>query len=560
MEPLLNLPGTPNGTGTMHKTLANLRRQLVVSCQAAPNDPMEDTATLRRVARSAVLGGAKGLRLNSAEDIRAVRLDTALPIIGIQKSYRGGKLRITPTFAHAADLAAAGADIIALDCTNRVHAHGEPWREIVARIQTELGVLIMADIATVPEAIAAAQAGCDLIGTTLSGYTEETAASTGFHWQLLDDIPRETGRPVVAEGHIGTPAEARRALDAGAWCVVVGSAITRPGAITANFIRGIEAGATGAEAHAIGIDIGGTSIKAAMISRGGEVLAPIGVPTQASGGRDVIAQSLRETLKQALAAASARGIQPIGVGIASAGAIDVRSGAVFAATENLPGWAGFDLRGFVAQSTSLPVFVENDAHAAALSELHYGAARGLDSFVALTIGTGIGGGFVVEGKLQRGLHGFAGTIGHQTIRFDGRPCNCGRRGCLEAYVSSAALIREYRTLAPETLSEADDPTLPRHIASLSIAGDLSARTAYTVLAGYLAEGIANIFNILDPDAVVVSGGLIEGQLAFLEEVQSRTQSLLHFGSKRSPKILRAAAGHYAGVQGAAASVFTAQDL
>lgn len=534
----------------MHKILATLHRQLVVSCQAAPNDPMENTETLRRVARSAVLGGARALRLNSPEDIRAIRLDTAVPIIGIQKSYRGGKLRITPTFADAAALATAGANVIALDCTDRTHSHGEPWREIVNRIKAELGLLVMADIATLGEAIAAAKAGCDLIGTTLNGYTEETAGNTGFNWQLIADIHRETACPVVAEGHIGTPAEARRALDAGAWCVVVGSAITRPGTITANFLRALEA--TPSSAYAIGIDIGGTAIKAAIVSTAGVVLAPIAVPTQASGGRDVIAHSLLEAVRQTLETSTARGIELAGIGIASAGAIDARNGTVFAATDNLPGWAGFDIRGFIAQHTTLPVHVENDAHAAALSELHYGAGRGLSSFVALTIGTGIGGGLVLDGRLYRGQYGFAGTIGHQTIRFDGRPCNCGRRGCLEAYVSTAALIHEY---GEGNATGSDTAARARHIGALAIAGDSQACAAYSTLAQYLAEGVADLCNILDPDAVVISGGLIEGYPTFLDEVQTKAKSLLHFGDKRPPRILRATAGHYAGVQGAAASVF-----
>lgn len=542
----------------MQKTLASLRRQLVVSCQAAPNDPMEDTATLCRVARSAVLGGAKALRLNSPQNISAVRLDTRLPIIGIQKSYRGGKLRITPTFADAASLAEAGADVIALDCTDRVHPYGEPWRGIVARIKAELGLLVMADVATLREAIAAAEAGCDLIGTTLNGYTEETAGNIGFNWRLITEIDRATHHPVVAEGHIGTPAEARRALDAGAWCVVVGSAITRPGTITASFIRAIEAAPS--SAHAIGIDIGGTAIKAALVGSTGEVVAPITIPTQATGARDVIAQSLLEAVRQSLASSAARGIQPAGIGIASAGAIDAKNGTVFAATENLPGWAGFDIRGFIAQHTKLPVYVENDAHAAALSELHYGVGRGFSNFVALTIGTGIGGGLIMEGKLQRGQHGFAGTIGHQAIRFDGRPCNCGRRGCLEAYVSTAALIHEYGSALNSAATGSSDAARVRQIATLAIAGDAHARVAYSTLAGYLAEGIANLCNILDPQAIVVSGGLIEGHATFLDEVQSKAQSLLHFGSKRPPKILRAMAGHYAGVQGAAASVFHANTI
>src|SRR5580698_5744568 len=159
----------------MHKTLQSLRHQLIVSCQAWPGEPMDDTETLRRMAQSAVLGGAMGLRLNSPEHVLAIRGDSHLPIIAIQKSLRGGKLRITPDFESAALLAAAGADIIALDCTNSIHAYGEPWRGIVRRIHAELGLLVMADIATLREGVNAAEAGVDLVGTTLNGYTDETS-------------------------------------------------------------------------------------------------------------------------------------------------------------------------------------------------------------------------------------------------------------------------------------------------------------------------------------------------------------------------------------------------
>jgi putative N-acetylmannosamine-6-phosphate epimerase len=224
----------------MHPAVRSLHRQLIVSCQAAPNDPMEDTETLRRVARSAVLGGARGLRLNGAADVRAVRLDSDLPIIAIQKSYFGGEFRITPDFASAAALGSAGATIIALDCTDRVHLQGAPWREILRRVHDELGLPVLADIATLREGIDAAQAGADLIATTLHGYTEETANTPGFHPELVAALARETGQPIVAEGHVSTPALARVALDCGAWCVVVGSAITRPGVITAGFVSAMQ--------------------------------------------------------------------------------------------------------------------------------------------------------------------------------------------------------------------------------------------------------------------------------------------------------------------------------
>jgi glucokinase-like ROK family protein len=541
----------------MQKTLQSLHRQLVVSCQAWPGDPMDDTETLRRMAQSAVLGGAMGLRLNSPEQVRAVRTDSHLPIIAIQKSFVGGKLRITPDFASAALLAAAGADIIALDCTDRIHGHGEPWRDIVRRVHTELGLLVMADIATLREGVAAAEAGVDIVGTTLNGYTNETSGNHAFSTQLVSDLVRETGLPIVAEGHINTPAQARQALDCGAWCVVVGSAITRPGTITEGFVRVMQAGSpvSSLRRHAIGIDIGGTSIKAAVVTDQGETLLHARVPTVASGGRDAISKSLLEAVLETVRTAEASGIVPIGIGIASAGAIDAKNGTVFAATENLPGWAGFDLRGYITDRIALPVFVENDAHAAALAELYYGAGRGISNFVAMTLGTGVGGGIVIDGKLQRGRFGFAGTVGHQTIRFDGRHCNCGRRGCLEAYVSTAALVQEYEALSPATFTGNEIAAVAMQIGLRAAAGEPAALQAYTALAGYLAEGIANLCNVLDPEAIIISGGLIEGQSDFLGDLQRKVESLLHFGKQRPPAVLRASAGHYAGVQGAAAAVF-----
>jgi glucokinase-like ROK family protein len=542
----------------MHPVLNALHYKLIVSCQAAPDDPMEDTETLRRVARSAVMGGASGLRLNSPEHVRAVRLDTSLPIIAIQKSYEGGQLRITPDFVAAKALANAGATIIALDCTDRLHPYGEPWRDIVRRIHEELGLLVMADIATLREGVLAAEGGADIVAPTLHGYTDETKGTFGFHPELVSALARETGKPVIAEGNVSTPALARIALEAGAWCVVVGSAITRPGSITATFveaIRSLDPSSTSSHRHVIGIDIGGTSIKSAVVGFDGTVQLQHDTPTTAAQGRESIATALTAALQHTLAAAETNNIPLHGVGIASAGAIDSKNGTVFAATDNLPGWAGFDIRQYLRTITDLPVFVENDAHAAALAELRFGAGRGFSNLIALTIGTGIGGGVIVDGHLLRGSHGFAGTIGHQTIRFDGKPCNCGRRGCLEAYVSTAALIEEYRLLDPTLRTDQPEPALAFEIAQRSIAGDRNAVQAYRQLAAYLAEGVANLSNLFDPEIIVLSGGLIEGQSTFLSDVQQNAQSLLHFGSKRPPRLISAAAGRYAGVQGAAASVF-----
>ena len=553
---LLHCPGC---MGTEMSAIMNrIKGKLVVSCQAYPGDPLEDTETIRRIASAAVRGGAAGLRLNGAKDIAAIRRDTGLPIIGINKKYWNDQLRITPDFASAAEVAHAGADIIALDCTNRAWPTGDPWQEMIARIHSELKLLVMADIATLAEGLEAAAAGADMVGMTLNGYTEETSSSRGFSWPLLHDLVRQANRPVIAEGHISTPDEARRAFARGAWSVVVGSAITRPGVITAGFVRAMERPAP--SGFAVAIDIGSTYIKSGLVDRAGEVSLADRFLTRASEGRDAIASGASLAIQSALTLAREKGIDPIGLGIATGGAIDARDGTVFGATDNLPGWAGFDLRGFAVDRFHLPTCVNNDAHAAALAELHFGMGRGVSDFVAITIGTGVGGGIVSGGKLMRGRLGFAGSFGHHTIRFDGRPCNCGRRGCLEAYVSTASLIHEYRELSGQPPDpNVEDAESALKISQLASAGDPCALEVYRILAGYLGEAAANLFNILDPEIVLISGGLVEGHPHFAAQVQERVTELIHFGAKRKPRIQMSAAGQFTGLQGAAASVFEAQE-
>jgi glucokinase-like ROK family protein len=538
----------------MSSVFEQLKGRLIVSCQAFPGDPLEDTDALRRIALAAVDGGAAGLRLNSAEHIAAIRRHTEIPIIGIQKHYGSAGLRITADFAAAAALAAAGTSIIALDCTDRIWPDGDRWQDLIHRIHRELHLPVMADIATLDEALAAAAAGADCVGTTLNGYTPNTEGNHAFCWTLLAQLAQQVHVPIMAEGHISNPQEARRAVDGGAWCVIVGSAITRPGEITAKFVRALAEPSS--SASAIGVDIGGTSIKAGLVQRSGEVCFPAQVSTNATKGRDAIAAGLVQAVEQVLEAAREKKIEPVGLGIATAGAVDSRDGSIFAATDNLPGWVGFQLRRFAEEHFHLPTFTVNDAQAAVLSELHFGLGRGLSDFIALTIGTGIGGGIVSEGKLLRGQHGFAGSIGHEVIRAGGRPCNCGRNGCLESYVSTAALIREYRENGGEVSEEAvNDAALALKINQLARQGDAAAQKAYAVMSGYLAEGIANLFNLFDPQAVLLSGGLIEDYAQFVPSVEEQVTRLLHFGTKRQPQVRAAQAGRFAGVQGAATLVF-----
>lgn len=229
----------------MH-SIKGLEGALIVSCQAFEGEPLYGSAHMVAMAASAINGGAGGIRTNSKTDVAAIRAVTDLPIIGIQKTTVDGHTVITPDFSMARELHEAGADIIALDATQRreqlCRGQFPTSAELIARIHTELGCLVMADISTVAEGIAAAVAGADLIATTLSGYTPYTSLEQGPDEHLIRALVRETRAPIVAEGKIDTPAAARRALECGSYAVVVGSAITRPQLITRRFVNALTQG------------------------------------------------------------------------------------------------------------------------------------------------------------------------------------------------------------------------------------------------------------------------------------------------------------------------------
>jgi len=223
----------------MTDVLDRLRGGLIVSCQARAGHPLHGAAVIAALARAAEAGGAAGVRINGEHDIRAVREAVRLPIIGIRKVWTPDvPVYITPTFGDAAAVAAAGADLIALDATGRPRAGGARIEELIPRIRTELGKPVMADVSTVEEGRRAAELGAALVATTLSGYTGGPIPE-GPDIDLVRDLARMLSVPVVAEGRYRTPEEALAALRAGAFAVVVGRAITDALAITRRFVEAI---------------------------------------------------------------------------------------------------------------------------------------------------------------------------------------------------------------------------------------------------------------------------------------------------------------------------------
>ena len=208
---------------------------LVVSCQARADNPLHGPDFMAAMARAAEQGGAGALRANGAADIAAIRQVSKLPLIGLVKLWRDGEsVAITPTEEAATAAAEAGADLIALDATARLRA-GPPPDALIAFVKERLGRPVVADIATVDEGRAAAEAGADFVATTLSGYTDDSPADPGPDIDLVRRLAAELATPVVAEGRYGSPDHVRAALDAGAHAVVVGTAITNPREITRGF-------------------------------------------------------------------------------------------------------------------------------------------------------------------------------------------------------------------------------------------------------------------------------------------------------------------------------------
>jgi N-acylglucosamine-6-phosphate 2-epimerase len=216
--------------------LEALRGTLIVSCQAHGNHPLRGASMMSALARCAERGGAGAIRADGSEDIRSIREAVSLPIVGIYKVPRGGRFFITPTMEHARAVVAAGADVVAVEATLENRPDQEDLEDLIRRIREELGVPVVADISSFEEAIRARESGAELVATTLSGYTCDSPKREEPDLDLVRKLA-EANVPVIAEGHVRTPEQVRDLFDAGAFSVVVGTAITDPVTITSWFAR-----------------------------------------------------------------------------------------------------------------------------------------------------------------------------------------------------------------------------------------------------------------------------------------------------------------------------------
>lgn len=520
-----------------------LEGKLIASCQAPAGDTFSDPQLIARFAQAALAGGAAGIRANGPQNVSAIRHVTGTPIIGIQKVViDDGKVLITPSLETARDLVSAGADIIAIDATARGHHYGALQR--IRQIKQELGVPVFADISTTDEALIATQAGADFVVSTLRGYTAETAHVTRFEPSFIEELVAICPIPVIAEGRIHTPDDATRAMAAGAFAVVVGTAITRPAEIARRFSEAIqkEWSARSRKQTVLGIDLGATNTKLGIVSAQGELLFHSSVSTPAFAGREVLLTHLKRVGRDLLDRANNMGQGPAALGVATAGWVNTETGTVAYATDNLPGWTGTRVGDELYASLGIPVAVENDANAFAMAEKHFGAGRGLRDFVCITLGTGVGGGCFVRAHLNRGAHFFANALGHINLVPSGLPCTCGNRGCLEVYCNAAALLR-YAGERFQTVEE---------IIAAGNSGDNDAALAILKLAKYLGQGCFSLVQLLDPEALILSGGLVQNNSVLIQGLIAELARTVPAYTQRKLMVRTSPLGYYGGVLGAAA--------
>lgn len=316
--------------------------------------------------------------------------------------------------------------------------------------------------------------------------------------------------------------------------------------------------------YIIGVDLGGTNVSVGVLSEdGSRTVAFNSEPTESERGAESIVDRIAGSIERAIASTmSELGIPRdrfLGVGIGAPGPLDRERGIVVVAP-NL-GWRDFPLRDEITERVGLPAALDNDANCATYGEWWLGAARGGRNVVGLTIGTGIGGGLILDGALYHGSSDVAGEVGHMTINSSGRHCKCGNYGCIEAYASGPAiaerareaLMSEDNSLLPELVNGALELITAETVYDASERGDEIARHVVRETAQYLGAAIANLLNIFNPDVVVIAGGVTRAGDALFEPLRAEVRRRAF---KPAVDACRIVPGALAGRQGVVGAVAT----
>ena len=305
-------------------------------------------------------------------------------------------------------------------------------------------------------------------------------------------------------------------------------------------------------------DLGGTHLRVANIDRAGKIYSRLMQPTPQAEKPNEIVRALIDAAHECERKASEQGAKISAVSVAVPGTVNVAEGVVVKAP-NVPCLDGFRLAAALESELEWPAILENDANAAAIGEMWRGAGQGYCTLICVTLGTGVGGGIILDGKLWRGADGSAGEIGHMGVDpFGGVACTCGSRGCLEVYASATAIVRMTREARPRypqsTLHTSEDLTSEK-VYQAGREGDELALEVFRRMGVYLGIGVAGLINVLNPELVVIGGGLSNGWELFAKHMQQQVIERAFPIPARRVKIVRAQCGDDAGLLGAAQLAF-----
>jgi glucokinase len=309
----------------------------------------------------------------------------------------------------------------------------------------------------------------------------------------------------------------------------------------------------------IGVDLGGTNIKFGIVSEKGKVLQKGKLSAQANLGRAAILNNINKAIEESLAFARQKDIKIKGIGVGSPGTVNLNSGKIEGSCPNLPQMVNVNLKRWLSKSFKFPIYVDNDANVMALAESKFGAAKGYKNALCITLGTGIGGGIILDGRLFHGSSFAGAEFGHMTICYNGRRCNCGGIGCLEMYASAPAMVKNARWLLHRNMKSVIHKSIRGDVSKLTTElifeaekkGDVLASEVINQTCAYLGAGIASAVNLLNPQVVVIGGGVSEGGQSFIRRIEKEVKRRAFPSATKNLKIVKAKLGNDAGFIGAA---------
>lgn len=299
----------------------------------------------------------------------------------------------------------------------------------------------------------------------------------------------------------------------------------------------------------LGIDIGGTFIKAGIVSNSYKVLHNLKIPTEAEHDKSCVIDNIRAVYQNLLKECFNNGYKVLSIGIGSPGTISQPDGKVTDASPNIKNWRGTVLTK-IFDDTNIPVYADNDANSVALAEYLIGYKCRYKDMVFVTIGTGIGGGLIIDNCLHRGSSYAAAEIGHTIIKHNGKLCGCGKRGCLEAYASVPNMMKRFGYWSDKYSGKVMQKATPVELYELFKKGNRAAKKTIEENADYLGAGLGSIVNVLNPQAVVIGGGFADAGREYIALVKESIKRNAFKAATSHLKILKARLGNNAGFIGA----------